>query len=362
LSTKKNRPFRVFLLAVVTIILYFALFPYPAGKELVARPAWAVPLPAVIPAAPAGADAGKAAAPFQLGDVFGYVNDEGAFLSVDRTAFRVSLSQNGFVTYSRVGNTWFLQDPRGRRQYAFSGDGYPMLSADGSRLFTVKTDLSGLTELDRSGSPVWSRDFPSLMTGVSIGTDGLAIGLLSGEVDLVDRQGKLVFSAPSQGSRIPAVMGVALSPDEALLATVGGVDPQLLTVLERRGPSTYQSISDTPTGTDFRREVRMGFDPSGSYLYYEGREGVGLWDARGRRAALVPLPRGLAAAAFLPVQGLAVFIGGDQARRELLVVKPFASVRIRESFPAGSLYAGTIGDGLLLGLDGLLLRIDLEVM
>ncbi len=63
-----------------------------------------------------------------------------------------------------------------------------------------------------------------------------------------------------------------------------------------------------------------------------------------------------------PDRDAAVFIGGDAARRELVIVKPFASVRLRESFSGGTVFAGAMGGGLLLGFDGLLLRIDLEVL
>ena len=44
-SVRKKRPARVFFVALIVIILYFALFPYPLGREIVAKPVWCVTLP-----------------------------------------------------------------------------------------------------------------------------------------------------------------------------------------------------------------------------------------------------------------------------------------------------------------------------
>jgi hypothetical protein len=360
-KTKGKRPLRVLVLAVLVIILYFALFPYPVGRELVVRPVWASAIPAALPAA-GEATAGLAAAPFQLGDLFGYVDTDGALLSAGRTPFQVALSARGFVTYTRLGSTWIFQDPRGRRQFTFSGSGYPLLSPDGTRLFTVKTDASGLTELDRNGDPLWTRDFPSLMTCLSVaGENAMAVGLLSGELTVVDRQGRILASALPAGSRIPVILGCAVSADGLRVAAVSGIDPQLLLVEERQG-TAYKPLARITLPSEFRREVRMGFDPAGSWLYFENERGVGLWSADTGRASLLPLAGGAAEGVFLPTHRAVAFVSGAEARREIIIVTPPASLRSREAFTGAAVFAGTIGDGLLLGVDGLLLRIDLEAL
>ena len=92
-SARKKRPVRVFLAALLLTILYFSFFPHPLGREIVARPVWAIPLDAAAVAFSTGA----AAAPFQLGDTFGYVGPAGGILHAEKTLFSVSLSAAGFV-------------------------------------------------------------------------------------------------------------------------------------------------------------------------------------------------------------------------------------------------------------------------
>ena len=97
---KKRRPASIFFTSVLLIVLYFALFPYPLGKELVAKPVWAVsvvPAPSNSPAGgePAPTAGPQGAFPFRLGDVFGYVEPDGTLLHVGHRLFQVALSRSG---------------------------------------------------------------------------------------------------------------------------------------------------------------------------------------------------------------------------------------------------------------------------
>ncbi len=354
---RKKRPIRVFLLSVLVIILYFALFPYPLGRELVAKPVWAVDASS---SPEAGAEEGQTA-PFQLGGTFGYVTGDGRILYTARPLFRVALTDAGFINFSRLGTTWVFQDRRGEKKFAFSGQGYPLLSRDAGRLFTVKTDTTGLSELDSSGDVLWSKDFPCLVTSISIESDFLLLGLLNGALQLVDRHGGVTAEYDLRASRIPVILGCSISPDGSLAAAVSGIDPQYLMVLEIQGTSA-RLLSQIPLSSDFRREVRIAFSPDGRYLVFEGAGSAELYDPASHAVSSLPLPGGLQAFSFMPERDAAAFIGGTPAQRELLIVKPFASVISHESFPAGSVCLGRIGAGILLGIDHLLLRVDLEEM
>jgi hypothetical protein len=355
-SAQKKRPVRVFLAALLIIILYFLLFPYPLGREIVAKPAWAVPIDG-----PAGSATIAAAAPFQLGDTFGYVGPAGGILHAEKTLFRVSLSLAGFVNYTRLGTDWIMYDPGGSRLFSFSGRGYPLLSPDGRRLFNIKTDLSGLIELNRAGESLWERDFPTLMTSLCLQGDVVLVGLLNGSLLLLNRQGSPVFELPPAGSRIPVVLGCAASPDSALLALVSGIDPQLLTVLQGQG-SAYTPIVKMPLESDFRRELRMAFSPDSRFLAFEGKHDVGLFDPAAARVSWLDIRGELAGVGFPGHGHLAAVVARNGPMAELRIVAPFSAPILREAFPAQELFLGTVDGQLLLGVNGKLLRIDVEAM
>lgn len=364
---RKKRPARVLFAATVLIVFYFFLFPYPLGRELVARPRWAVAVPQ--PGAPVAAraegtqkEAGAAsAAAFQLGDRFGFISGDGVFLYAGQAPYRVALSSTGFVSFTRLGTDWILQDDAGRRVAGFSVAGYPLLSPDGGRVFSVKTDLSGIIEMDRGGAVLWDRDFPTMMTAISVQGDLILVGLLDGSIVLLDRRGSPELEHAPGGSRVAVIVGDAAAPDGSRIAAVSGIDPQYLTVLRRTG-SRYETEALEGLPTAFRREIRMGFSPDSRYLFVEGRAGPGLYDPAGRTLRWVSLPGSLAGAAFALGGRVAAFASRDAGSAQI-VIEPVSGIAVcREGFPAREVFLGTIGGQLLVGWDGELLKIDVEAM
>jgi hypothetical protein len=363
-SARKKRPAALLLTALAFIVVYFGLFPYPLGRELVARPVWAVALPSAALAGEADAadaSAGQRVYPFQIGDRFGYVSAAGVVARADTALYRVALSDRGFVNYTRLGTDWIMRAPDGRRLLSFSGNGYPMLSPDGGRLFNVKGDLSGLIELDASGEPLWSRDFPSLMTSASLRGDSLLVGLLDGGTVLVNRQGFPVWELAAGESRLPVVLGTAVSADGELAATVSGIDPQVLTVARPRGDARAAPWR-LPLRSDFRRELRMAFSPDARFLVLETADGVGCVDPAGRRLSGTRLPGALCGVAF-PARGRAAAAASTNGRSaELVVLVPFGPPVCREAFAAGRVGLSEVDGQLLVALDGWLLRVDVEAL
>jgi hypothetical protein len=358
-SVKKRRPAGIFFAALLLTILYFILFPYPLGREIVARPAWAEPVPtpeSALPTALSGA-----LAQFQLGPVFGFVRGDGSASYVGMTPFRVSLSETGFVNFARLSTDWVLQDVAGRRVVSLSGNGYPLLSPEGDRIFNVKTDLSGIVELDRNGEILWSRDFSAMMTSAAIRGDFMAVGLLDGSLLILNKLGSPVFSDPPGPARIPVILGEAVASDGSLIASIAGIDPQYISVLRRQG-SNWVAVTRQALGSDFRREVRMSFSPDARLLVFEAKEGAGLLDTRARRMGLVRLRGALAGMSFPGGGRYAAAAGHDGSRAELAIVAPFGLQIARESFSAAKMFLGSIEGQLLLAWDGTLARIEVTAL
>lgn len=364
MHVKKKKPLQVLLASLLVIVLYFAVFPYPTGRELVVKPMWAMDLSAAVPSVPpdfptANEERINSAAPFELGEVFGYVSTAGDLLFKGRSLFRVVFSGTGFINYSRLGTTWIFQDVTGRREFSFSGSGYPIISRDGERLFTVKTDSMGIQEVDGSGDVLWSRDFPCLITSLSLQPDYLLAGTLDGALQLVDRRNAVLDTYVPGGSRIPVIVGCSVSRDGSRIASVSGIDPQILTVLSRQG-SSYQVDSRIALSSDFRREIRMSFSPDGGYLVFEGAGSVEVYDTGSRALSTIAMTGGLSAFSYLPSFGAVAFLSGGDSRRELVITKPFRFPRSHEYMNGRNAFLGEIGHGLLLGMGNVLMRIDLQ--
>jgi hypothetical protein len=354
-----------FFAAAGIIIAYFLLFPHPLPRERVAVPRWVSRLPSAegLPAEGVSADSASAGSlwPFQQAGLVGFTGSTGRIVHAEKVLFGASASGAGFVNYSRVGSTWVLRDPSGGRLFSFEGRGYPLLSGDGGRVFVVKTDLTGLREVDGSGDELWSRDFPSMLTTLSVAGGNVVAGLLDGTVQLVDKAGAARFSAAPAPGRIPVVLGVAAAPDGAGFACISGIEPQSLVLYARKGGSFAESAR-LALASGFRREVRLAWAPDSRWLAVEGEGSVGAVDPLSGRVAWTRLAGALAGIAFPGERQPAAFLSRSPLGWELLVAPAFSGPLLRASFAAGEASVSVVDGGILLGVDRRLLRVDVEAL
>lgn len=279
---KKKNPGRLLLITFLVLISYFFLFPFPLGRELHLKPVWTKELRA-------GNFNGKSEnEPFtwlKTGEFFGYFNLAGDFYYVGRVFFDVALSNTGFVNFAKITENLVFIDNKGRFLFSFESYGYPVLSDQGERLFTVNTDLCGIRELNREGELLWQKEFATPITTLSIKEDYLLIGLLEGRFELLDREGLLEFEFTPTGSRIETILGVAEM--QGRLAVISGIDPQQLSVFEKKDQG-FAPIFTRNLDTDFRREVIIAFSEDGRYLLLEGFNEVSVLDMNKRSSYSLP--------------------------------------------------------------------------
>ncbi len=359
---RKRRSRRYLIPAFVLGVLYPFLFPQPSGLEGYFKPVWALAVPAApgqapasqAPAAEAPAQAGseRRLSWFQAGRIFGFVRLDGQVQYSGEVLHGVTLSELGFINYPRVADNFVFQDTAGRFQYGVRGYGYPLLDPSGDLLYSLSTDLTELKRLDRDGEVLWSAGFFSPITTLALSGGECAVGLLDGTLKLLDAGGRIAQEFQPEASRIPVILGAALAPRG--LAVLSGIDPQRLTILERRG-GQYAPVESLPTGSDLRREALMRFTADGRFLAYETDGGLALRDLhRGTEAALPGRLLALASAD----EGL-VAVGSREAEgSRLRLLRPLSSTLYEQPLAAADLFLRFLDGTLLLGIPGRLLRAD----
>jgi hypothetical protein len=180
---------------------------------------------------------------------------------------------------------------------------------------------------------------------------------MDGRSLLVGAEGTVLYQHTPQPSRIPVVLGAAISGDRTQIALISGIDPQTLTVVERR-TGEFVDHSLQTLESDFRREVRLSFGEEGRFLYYEVDDGLGVLDVRKGESRRLLASGGLEsldsgsefnAAAFRLATG-----------SKLVLFRPPDSVLLSRDLAADRLFVKVIGRSLILGFEGVLLRADLE--
>jgi hypothetical protein len=155
---------------------------------------------------------------------------------------------------------------------------------------------------------------------------------------------------------LPIILGTAVSEDRNQLAIISGIDPQKLTILQQQEEGYAEGLMLELT-SDFRREVQLGFAADPRFLLFEIRDGLGVLDTRKGKMSEFLIP------------GVVQSLDGDSnfqvaaLRRtegsQLLIFRPLESVLLSRRLAAEQIYVKVLGDSLILGMDGVLLRADL---
>jgi len=351
---RNRRRGRAFWLALpVLLFAYLLFFPHPGGKESTMRAVWVKDLSKP---GTATSSAAQPQWPFRAGDRFGYADLEGNLYYVGRRLHNLSLSNAGFINYGSVPDHIVFMNPRGEFEFSIKSFGYPLLGPDPDVLYSINTDRSGLKRIDIDGAVLWSLNFTAPLTSIALAGEEVLIGLMDGRALVVGAEGRALYQYVSETGRIGVTLGTAYSEDRNQIAFVSGIDPQRLEVLQRREAEfTTELIMEL--SSDFRREVQLQFSPDSRFLYFEIEDGLGVLDVRKNTVSRL-IGQGM----------LSLLDGSDRCtaaafRREagsqLLIFRPLESKLFNRELAAERVYLKVLGNSVILGLDGFLLRADL---
>jgi hypothetical protein len=179
---------------------------------------------------------------------------------------------------------------------------------------------------------------------------------MDGRALLIDAEGEVIYQHAPDESRISVLLGAAISEDRRWIALVSGIDPQTLTIVEHRA-GQFVPVSTRQLDSDFRREVQVRFDPGDQFLFYEVAGGLGVLDVRKKGGARLLSSGVLESIDSSPEFTAAAFRLAEGSR--LLVFRSLDTLLLSRELDAERLYVKTMGNSLILGYDGVLLRADL---
>lgn len=267
------KPLRTILLPALFTLAYLLVFPRPTGEEPLIERSWAVD---IAPGTEAGAVAGGSRImPFHLGSTFGYFSADGEILYADRILYGLAQSGELFSNYSVVSENIVLQDREGRLVRSIAAEGYPQL--DAGRLYVFAPDGSTVSQWRTDGAQVWRRNFVSVLTDLDGGPAGTAVGLLNGDLYLLDQSGEEIFSYAAERSRIGVTLAVALGRSPDVFAAVAGIDPQRLVLFERHSEGFFP-VFQLDLESDYRRSLLLEFLADGRSLVVEQPGGMLVYD------------------------------------------------------------------------------------
>jgi hypothetical protein len=345
------RRVRDFLLVLGLSFFYILIFARSAEEELLVRPLWS--LDADDSSISAGVDE---RIPFRLGPLIGYFGPDGRLAFREQIIHDAALFEERFVNYSSVSETAVLRDADGRVVRSINEPGYPL--GLGERLYILHPDGAGLSEWGDDGEALWSRKLPSLVTDVAAGDSMTAVGLISGEIIVLDAAGTEVARYRTLGSRIPVVYGVSMNEASGTVAAVVGMDPQRLLFLNLRDGQLSPGIQGDLT-SHFRRPVFLRFLPEYGLTAVETPTGVTFVSPGSGRTW--PLEGEGTLSGFSAPPGQMVLLAMEsEGRQSIQAVVPPGRLVFRLSVEADSVFLDVRDWVCYLGIEEHILSIALE--
>ncbi|GEM_PF-6222448 len=166
---------------------------------------------------------------FQVENRIGFLTEAGKVPFI--FPFETDVSGNAFQVITsnplNLGSTLF------RRETVYNLPAVNSILVRSRFLFKLGDQRLGISRVNEAGTILWTAGRNSPITVVAAGTDVIAVGDLSGTVDLYDKDGKVLTHYQPGGSRLEVIYQLAVSEDDQRVFVMSGIEPKRLIVLEK---------------------------------------------------------------------------------------------------------------------------------
>ena len=344
---------------IILFLFYLFVAAQPVPQETVLIPRWLTSFETGFPIIMEGSPAvNNLIIPFQLGNRYGYVQDNGQFiLNNQKKDGYLSFSPDRWSEYGFMPVSIDVYDPENTHLVTINNPGgYPFFLDN--RIFIISNEQNTISRLDDSGTLLWSYDFPAPLTCVDAAAGFLLAGTLDGSLELLNEAGNLVYSFEPGGSRLAVIAGCAISGDGSKLAVISGIDEQRFLVLEKSGDS-FRVVYHEFLSKGFRRAVHVKFIDNDNRIVYEHEKGISIHDIASRTAVSLPLEGEVAAMGRGDSKYLFIIMSDSGGKKRLIGVKMPGIMVMNAPFNSESVFISRDDSKIYIGGDKSLISFDL---
>lgn len=327
----------------VFLLLLLFLFPVSTGEEFFLVPQRVIDLNDG-GAFPVTDDKGTIS--FTLGDHFGYFTEDMELSYLNLQDFRVAVSDQAFIKYSKVPSILDIQDSVGRGKAVIEKSGYPVIEKD--RIVVLSESHISLYDLE--GNLLWEKVILSYITSIAVSNGDVLVGFLDGSCKLIGESGEVLLNYRPGGSRIESIYGVALSGDTRTIALISGLDPQRFIILEER-KGEYKPVNHFELDYQYRRTVSMNFSSDNNRIFFENPKGINVYDVDARNLDFLEGSGHLVEIFVDEKTGFYSLLVAKDSFGELNILTPSDRIFAMHKIPGQVFYFRKKGDNYYLGSD-----------
>lgn len=158
------------------------------------------------------------------------------------------------------------------------------------RSFILRPDQQGVMETDKAGVSLWTHEFGSPLTASSVSAAASAWGLLNGNIQILDQEGRLLDELkPSEhavSSAYPCIYGVAISGNGQAIAALYGLDPQYFLVFAKENHG-YELVFEKKLVNQVVSDQPASFSGDGLSIIGRTADGLAFYDVQKRKGMVV---------------------------------------------------------------------------
>lgn len=295
--------------------------------------------------------------PFKLGQVAGYFTQEGKLASLFTFPYKATLSQNEYALYSTGRNPIQIFSSTGEKTGEIEASGFPFFQE--GRKYLMLPGGQSFAVLNDDGKIEWDFENYAPITAFSTTQAGIAAGYADGTILVFDNSGKIQQQFAPGGSEYNIILGLALSEDGSLIASVCGQNNQRF-ILARKEKGLTAIIYHEYLEAQTNRQVVIKFSNDSSHCYFAHKDCLGIIDIKEAKTKHIPV-QGSILSILETDDGKAVFVlSKNNGKYFVSIIQNYSTYSGSFSFKADNAFIALKGNSLFVGRDSSISRIDVE--
>lgn len=273
---KKLNP--VVSICVIFSLVYIFFAVKPLSKEIHFLTKWTIDANKVSPKL---SDSKKSEAdekiPFKLGQTAGYFTKDAKILSVFTFPYKAAISQNEYCTYGTSDSRISVYSNEGKKISEISANGFPYFQED--RKFLMLPGGNSFAFLSQDSKILWTYENYVPITAFDSSENAIVTGYADGCILLFNNDGTVEQEFIPGGSEYPVILGVAVSKDAQMVASVSGQKQQRFVLAQKEGKSlkiAFHEYLEAETNS----QCLVKFSKDSGHVYFAHKNCLGVVDTK----------------------------------------------------------------------------------
>ena len=282
---------------------------------------------------------------FILGQNLGYFSNDGKLCSLLSFPFRATVSNSSYTTYTTNNNSLKIFSPIGEELFSINESGFPLINENNVFVF-----LPGGTSFARYVGETKKYEYNGVIpiSAFQSADNTCVLGFADGKICVIAEDGTPSFQFFPGGSDYPIILGLALSPDKTMIASVSGQNPQRFVLTQYDASQSKVIFNHTVDKSDTRQRL-VSFSRDNTTVYYDTKDAFFVVDAKLGKQTSIPIKSQVLS--FQENDSLVFLLAKNQNIYTVYVIEKPSTLCAEFSFSARNAFLKVKGDTLFVGKD-----------